>query len=212
MSVMPRRARASRKRGSARATSPTSVMSSIRMRGRTPGTCRQSTTLSATRSTRASQTWPLVRSKAQTNASRGNEAPARKSVTTLLSGSCRLTVSNIMPGPRSCAARTAADAWRISSGVRGSSGWPGAACVRVSALASGIWSSSRRHCHVQHRRAQQAPVPSWAAAPRTALSPRNYRAGGADLRKQRLDPLRGSASSAAACPFPSPSCPIRCLA
>ena len=75
MSVMPRLASAARKRGSARATSPTSVMSSIRMRGRTPGTCRQSTTRSATRSTRASKTLPLVRSKAHTKASRAKAAP-----------------------------------------------------------------------------------------------------------------------------------------
>ena len=35
-------------------------------------------------------------------------------------------------------ARTAADARRISSAVSGSSGWPGAACVTVSAMASGM--------------------------------------------------------------------------
>ena len=62
-----------------------------------------------------------------------------KPCTTLLSGSCRLMVSNIMPAPRSCALRTAADARRISSGVSGSSGWLGTAIARASAVtASGM--------------------------------------------------------------------------
>ncbi len=212
MSVMPRRARASRKRGSARATSPTSVMSSIRMRGRTPGTCRQSTTLSATRSTRASQTWPLVRSKAQTNASRGNEAPAPEVSHDALVG--LVQAHRFEHHARSEIVCRSHGRRRLAYfvGSQGIERMAGAALRQ--GLGVGIGHMVFLSTALSRSASQSATSPCselGRSATNGVIAPQLPRRG-ADLRKQRLDPLRGSASSAAACPFPSPSCPIRCLA
>src|SRR5262245_5034557 len=121
--------------------------------GWTPGISFHDTIASPVAETTTSHVVRARRSRTNTNARRSNESPLRNPSTALFGGSWRKTRTKSTSSPSRPEARTTETAVRISSAVRGSSGWT-IAMVNPFSCPGALWvdrapDALRRDGHVE---------------------------------------------------------------